>query len=115
MKAENLMAQAAPSSKNASASLRSAVKTQTAAQSAKADKNDFGSALDSAKNSQKDARADVKEMGKQETADLRSVGKSVGHGRGRKAKPRGCAGRPLTLYNGEIPTTQSSSVSGKRR
>ena len=71
MKAENLMAQAAPSSKNASASLRSAVKTQTAAQSAKADKNDFGSALDSAKNSQKDARADVKETGKQETADAK--------------------------------------------
>ena len=71
MKAENLMAQAAPSSKNASASLRSAVKTQTAAQSAKADKNDFGSALDSAKNSQKDARADVKETGKQERADAK--------------------------------------------
>ena len=73
MKAENLMAQAAPSSKNASASLRSAVKTQTAAQSAKADKNDFGSALDSAKNSQKDARADVKETGKQETADAKQA------------------------------------------
>ena len=73
MKAENLMAQAAPSSKNASASLRSAVKTQTAAQSAKADKNDFGSALDSAKNSQKDARADVKETGKQETADAKQT------------------------------------------
>ena len=71
MKAENLMAQAAPSPKNAGASLRSAVKTQTAAQSAKADKNDFGSALDSAKNSQKDARADVKETGKQETADAK--------------------------------------------
>ncbi len=73
MKAENLMAQAAPSSKNASASLRSAVKTQTAAQSAKADKNDFGSALDSAKNSQKDARADVKETGKQEAADAKQT------------------------------------------
>ena len=73
MKAENLMAQAAPSSKNASASLRSAVKTQTAAQSAKADKNDFGSALDSAKNSQKDARADVKETGKQEAADAKQA------------------------------------------
>ena len=73
MKAENLMAQAAPSSKNASASLRSAVKTQTAAQSAKADKNDFGSALDSAKNSQKDARADVKETGKQDTADAKQA------------------------------------------
>ena len=73
MKAENLMAQAAPSSKNAGASLRSAVKTQTAAQSAKADKNDFGSALDSAKNSQKDARADVKETGKQETADAKQA------------------------------------------
>ena len=73
MKAENLMAQAAPSPKNASASLRSAVKTQTAAQSAKADKNDFGSALDSAKNSQKDARADVKETGKQETADAKQA------------------------------------------
>ena len=73
MKAENLMAQAAPSPKNASASLRSAVKTQTAAQSAKADKNDFGSALDSAKNSQKDARADVKETGKQETADAKQT------------------------------------------
>lgn len=73
MKAENLMAQAAPSSKNAGASLRSAVKTQTAAQSAKADKNDFGSALDSAKNSQKDARADVKETGKQEAADAKQA------------------------------------------
>ena len=73
MKAENLMAQAAPSPKNASASLRSAVKTQTAAQSAKADKNDFGSALDSAKNSQKDARADVKETGKQEAADAKQA------------------------------------------
>ena len=52
---------------------------------------------------------------KRKTADLRSVGKSVGHGRGRKAKPKGCAGRPLTLYNGEIPTTRTSSVSGKRR
>lgn len=71
MKAENLMAQAAPSPKSAGASLRSAVKTQTAAQSAKADKNDFGSALDSAKNSQKDARADVKETGKQDTADAK--------------------------------------------
>ena len=77
MKAENLMAQAAPSPKNASASLRSAVKTQTAAQSAKADKNDFGSALDSAKNSQKDARADVKETGKQETADAKQPEKAA--------------------------------------
>lgn len=73
MKAENLMAQAAPSPKSAGASLRSAVKTQTAAQSAKADKNDFGSALDSAKNSQKDARADVKETGKQEAADAKQA------------------------------------------
>jgi flagellar hook-length control protein FliK len=73
MKAENLMVQSAPSPKGAGAALRSAVKTQTAAQSAKADKNDFGSALDSAKNSQKDARADVKETGKQEAADAKQA------------------------------------------
>ena len=87
MKAENLMAQAAPSPKNASASLRSAVKTQTAAQSAKADKNDFGSALDSAKNSQKDARADVKETGKQETADAKQT--ETDGNCGRKAAGKG--------------------------
>lgn len=71
MKAENLMAQAAPAPKNAGASLRSAVKNQTAAQSAKADKNDFGSALDNAKNAQKDVRQETRETGKQQTADAK--------------------------------------------
>ena len=73
MKAENLMAQPAPSPKSAGASLRSAVKNQTAAQSAKADKNDFGSALDSAKNSQKDAKPETRETGKPKTADAKQT------------------------------------------
>ncbi|MBP5199393.1 MAG: flagellar hook-length control protein FliK [Schwartzia sp.] len=69
MKAENLMAQPAPSPKSAGTSLRSAVKNQTAAQSAKADKNDFGSALDSAKNSQKDGTIETREAGKTNATD----------------------------------------------
>ncbi len=72
MKAENLMVQSAPSPKSAGSALRSAVKTQTAAQSAKAEnKNDFGSALDSAKNSKKDAQMETREAGKQEAADVK--------------------------------------------
>lgn len=72
MKAENLMVQSAPSPKSAGASLRSAVKTQTAAQSAKAEnKNDFDSALDSAKNAKKDATTETREAGKQEKADVK--------------------------------------------
>ena len=72
MKAENLMVKSAPSPKSAGSALRSAVKTQTAAQSAKAEnKNDFGSALDSAKNSKKDAQMETREAGKQEAADVK--------------------------------------------
>ncbi len=61
MKAENLMVQSAPAAKGAGANLRSAVQAKTAAQSAKADKNDFGSALDNAKNAQKSERTETKD------------------------------------------------------
>ena len=61
MKAENLMVQSAPAAKGAGANLRSAVQAKTAAQSAKADKNDFGSALDNAKNAQKSGRTETKD------------------------------------------------------
>ena len=42
---------------------------------------------------------------------MRSVGKSVGHGRGRKAKSKDCVGRPLTLYGGAVPASQPAKVS----
>ena len=76
MKAENLMMQpgvkpagAAQGSKTSS--LRSAVQSKTAAQSAKADKNDFGSALDNAKNAQKDAKAEPEKAPKAEAKDAK--------------------------------------------
>ncbi len=79
MKAENLMVQSAPAAKGAGANLRSAVQAKTAAQSAKADKNDFGSALDNAKNAQKSGhtetkdapRAEVKEAPKPDASDAK--------------------------------------------
>ena len=76
MKAENLMMQ--PGVKPAGAaqggktsSLRSAVQSKTAAQSAKADKNDFGSALDDAKNAQKNAKAEPEKAPKTEAKDAK--------------------------------------------
>ncbi|MBO6210797.1 MAG: flagellar hook-length control protein FliK [Schwartzia sp.] len=76
MKAENLMMQpgakptgAAPGGKTSS--LRSAVQSKTAAQSAKADKNDFGSALDNAKNAQKDVKAEPEKAPKTEAQDTK--------------------------------------------
>ena len=76
MKAENLMMQpgakptgAAPGCKTSS--LRSAVQSKTAAQSAKADKNDFGSALDNAKNAQKDVKAEPEKAPKAEAKDTK--------------------------------------------
>ncbi|MBR1886527.1 MAG: flagellar hook-length control protein FliK [Schwartzia sp.] len=62
MKAENLMMQTAPAAKGVGTKLRSAVQAKTAAQSVKADKNDFGSALDNAKNAHKDARTETKDV-----------------------------------------------------
>ncbi len=76
MKAETLMMQpgakpagAAPGGKTSS--LRSAVQSRTAAQSAKADKNDFGSALDDAKNVQKNAKAEPEQAAKTEAKDAK--------------------------------------------
>lgn len=76
MKAEPLMMQpgakpagAAPGGK--ASSLRSAVQSKTAAQGAKADKNDFGSALDNAKNAQKDAKAEPEKAAKAEAKDAK--------------------------------------------
>ena len=71
MKAENLMMPqgAAPAGK--APSLRSAVQSKTAVQSAKADKNDFGSALDNAKNAQKDAKAEPEKAPKAEAKDVK--------------------------------------------
>lgn len=76
MKAENLMMQpgakpagAAPGGKTSS--LRSAVQSKMAAQSAKADKNDFGSALDNAKNAQKDVKAEPEKAPKTEAQDTK--------------------------------------------
>ncbi len=66
MKAENLMMQKAPAPAGAGASLRSAAKTRTAAQSTKTEGNDFGSALDNAKETQKDTRPEAKDTGKAE-------------------------------------------------
>ena len=76
MKAENLMMQpgakptgAAPGGKTSS--FRSAVQSMTAAQSAKADMNDFGSALDNAKNAQKDVKAEPEKAPKTEAQDTK--------------------------------------------
>lgn len=71
MKAENLMMQQGAMPTGKTSSLRSAVQSQTAAQSAKADKNDFGSALDSAKNAKKDATAEPEKAPKAEAKEAK--------------------------------------------
>ena len=73
MKAENLMMQQGAMPTGKTSSLRSAVQSQTAAQSAKADKNDFGSALDSAKNAKKDATAEPEKAPKAEAKDAKKT------------------------------------------
>ena len=73
MKAENLMMQQGAMPTGKTSSLRSAVQSQTAAQSAKADKNDFGSALDSAKNAKKDATAEPEKAPKAEAKDAKQT------------------------------------------
>lgn len=73
MKAENLMMQHGAMPTGKTSSLRSAVQSQTAAQSAKADKNDFGSALDSAKNAKKDATAEPEKAPKAEAKDAKKT------------------------------------------
>ena len=73
MKAENLMMQQGAMPTGKTSSLRSAVQSQTAAQSAKADKNDFGSALDSAQNAKKDATAEPEKATKAEAKDAKKT------------------------------------------
>ena len=108
MKAENLMMQpgakpagAAPGGKTSS--LRSAVQSKTAAQSAKADKNDFGSALDNAKNAQKDVKAEPEKAPKTEAQDtkqpkrlpsFRKTGKKKNPGKRKTARSR----KPLRIF-----------------
>lgn len=71
MKAENLMMQPSVAPAGKTGSIRSAVQSRTAAQSAKADKNDFGSALDNAKNAQKDVKAEPENAPKAEAKDAK--------------------------------------------
>ena len=71
MKAENLMMQPSVAPTGKAGSIRSAVQSRTAAQSAKADKNDFGSALDNAKNAQKDVKAEPEKAPKAEAKDTK--------------------------------------------
>ena len=75
MKAENLMMQpsakptgAAPGGK--SVSLRSTAQSQMAAQGAKTNTNDFGSALDDAKNAQRDVKSQPEKVSKTEAKDV---------------------------------------------